>query len=152
MSAVRAEAWGWRPWLRLGGAVLLGNGLGFAAWTADRAFIPQLWAGRGPHTPFALLVGLVSLSFILLAAPPVLAGALGAWLGRAAHLWVGLACGLWSLVLVGSVPAAFPIAPGTWYAPTVLVLLSGAMGGWLMDQRADLTPRPPSLPGKGVTT
>ena len=136
VSTVRVGQARWGAWLRPGGAVLLGNALGLAAWAGDRAFIPQLWAGRGPHTPFALLVGLVALSFMLVAAPPVLVGALGAWLGRAAHLWVGLGCGLWSFVLVGQVPAAFPIAPGTWYVPTVLVLFSGAMGGWLMDQRA----------------
>lgn len=98
--------------------------------------IPWLWQGRGPNTNFLLLVGLTALTFILLAAPPVLVGALGAWLARRAQPWVGLVCGAWSLTLLGRVPASFPIAQGVWYAPTVLVLLSGALGGWMMDLRA----------------
>jgi len=101
-----------------------------------RVSIPELWQGRGPHTNFVVLVGLTALTFILLAAPPVLVGALGAWLARQAQLWIGLACGLWSLTLLGRVPAAIPIAAGIWYVPTVLVLLSGALGGWMMDLRA----------------
>jgi hypothetical protein len=55
---------------------------------------------------------------------------------RVAQALVGLACGLWSLTLLGRVPAGFPIAAGVWYAPTILVLLSGALGGWMMDLRA----------------
>jgi hypothetical protein len=124
------------PWFRAAGAVLLGNGVGYAAWVGARAAIPQLWQGRGPHTNFLMLVGLTALTFILLAAPPVLVGALGGWLAHRAQPWVGLVCGLWSLTLLGRVPAAFPIAAGVWYAPTVLVLLSGAVGGWMMDLRA----------------
>ena len=124
------------PWFRLSGAVLLGNVLGYAAGVGARMAIPQLWQGRGPSTNFLLLVGLTALTFILLAAPPVLVGALGAGLARRAQPLVGLACGLWSLTLLGRVPAGFPIAQGIWYAPTVLVLLSGALGGWMMDLRA----------------
>ncbi len=132
------------PWFRIAGAILLGNGVGYAAWVGARVAIPQLWQGRGPHTNFLTLVGLTALTFILLAAPPVLVGALGAWLARRAQLWVGLVCGLWSLTLLGRVPPSVPIAAGVWYAPTVLVLLSGALGGWMMDLRAS---RPqPSVP------
>jgi hypothetical protein len=124
------------PWFRLSGIVLLGNALGYAAWVGARVTIPVLWEGRGPNTNFVMLVGLMALTFILLAAPPVLVGALGAWLARRAQPLVGLVCGVWSLALLGRVPASFPIAQGVWYVPTVLVLLSGALGGWMMDLRA----------------
>jgi hypothetical protein len=121
------------PWLRIAGAILIGNALGLAAWAGARVVIPRLWQGRGPTTNFLTLMALIALTSILVAGPPVLAGALGARLARRAQTWVGLVCGLWSLSLLGSVPAAFPIAQGLWYAPTVLVLLSGALGGWMMD-------------------
>ena len=52
-------------------------------------------------------------------------GAFAGWLARRWHLWVGLASGLWALGLIGLVPAGIPIASGLWYAPTVLVMLSG---------------------------
>ena len=131
------------PWFRLMGAILLGNLLGYAAWVGARLVIPLLWDGRGPHTNFLMLMVLVALTSILLAAPPVLVGALCGWLARRAQPWVGLACGLWSFILLGTVPAAVPIAQGVWYAPTVLVLLSGALGGWMMDLSAH---RPGPLP------
>jgi hypothetical protein len=124
------------PWLRLSGTILLGNILGYAAWVGARIVIPRLWEGRGPNTNFLALMALIALTFIMVAAPPVLVGALGAWLARRARPWVGLVCGLWSLTLLGTVPATFPIARGIWYAPTVLVFLSGALGGWMMDLRA----------------
>jgi hypothetical protein len=123
-------------WTRIGGAILLGNVLGYAAWVGARVAIPQLWQGHGPHTNFVILVGLTALTVILLAAPPVLVGALGAWLASRAHPWIGLMCGLWALTLLGRVPTYFPIAQGVWYVPTVLVLLSGALGGWMIDLRA----------------
>ena len=124
------------PWFRLAGIILFSNVLGYAAWVGARVTIPVLWEGRGPNTNFLMLVGLTALTFILLAAPPVLVGALGAWLARRAQPLVGLVCGIWSLTLLGRVPASFPIAQGVWYVPTVLVLLSGALGGWMMDLRA----------------
>jgi hypothetical protein len=124
------------PWVRLCATVLLGNVLGYAAWVGARLALPRLWDGQGPKTNFAMLVGLIALSVILVGAPPVLVGAFGGWLARRAQALVGLACGLWSLTLLGRVPAGFPIAAGVWYAPTILVLLSGALGGWMMDLRA----------------
>jgi hypothetical protein len=124
------------PWFRIAAVIWLGNVLGYAAWVGARLTIPLLWQGRGPNTNFLVLIGLIALTFILLAAPPVLVGALGAWVARRAQPLVGLACGLWSLTLLGRVPVSFPIAAGVWYAPTVLVLLSGALGGWMMDLRA----------------
>lgn len=129
------------PWLRLGGVILLGNALGYGAWLGARFSLPVLWQGQSPKTNFLMLVGLTALTGVLLAAPPVLVGALCGWLARRAQPLVGLACGLWSVSLIGRVPATFPIAPGVWYAPTVLVLLSGALGAWMMDLRAAaLTP------------
>ena len=124
------------PWFRLVGIILLGNVLGYAAWLGARVSIPLLWQGQSPKTNFLMLVGLTALTGILLAAPPVLVGALCGWLARRAQPLVGLVCGLWSLTLMGRVPANFPIAAGVWYVPTVLVLLSGALGGWMMDLRA----------------
>ena len=124
------------PWFRLCGVVLLGNVVGYAAWVGARVTIPRLWDGRGPQTNFVMLIGLIALTVMLVGAPPVLVGALGGWLARRAQPLIGLACGLWSLTLLGRVPAGFPIAEGVWYAPTILVLLSGALGGWMMDLRA----------------
>jgi len=122
--------------LRLIIIIFTGNVLGLAAWEAALALIPRLWAGTNTTTGLPTRVGLVALSAILMAAPPVLIGALGAWLARRAQTWVGLACGLWGLTLIQTVPAAFPIAAGIWYAPTVLVILSSTLGGWLLDLRA----------------
>jgi len=127
------------PWFRLCAVVLLGNVLGYAAWVGARVTLPRLWQDQGPNTNFVMLVGLIALSVILVGAPPVLVGALGGWLARRAQALIGLACGLWSLTLLGRVPAGFPIAQGLWYAPTILVLLSGALGGWMMDLRATAT-------------
>ena len=124
------------PWFRLCAVVLLGNVLGYAAWVGARITIPRLWQNQGPSTNFLMLVGLIALSVILIGAPPVLVGALGGWLARRAQALIGLACGLWSITLLGRVPPGFPIAQGLWYAPTILVLLSGALGGWMMDLRA----------------
>ncbi len=121
-------------------SALLGNTLGFGAWQLAGLLIPRLWAGRSASTNPLILIGLTAASFILLAAPPVLVAALSAAVARRAHLWVGLASGLWAVSLLGAVPAAFPIARGLWYAPTVLVLLSGMLGGWLMDLRGQAAP------------
>ena len=86
-------------------------------------------------------MALVAATAILFAAPPVLAGALGAWLAGRAQLAVGLLSGLWSLSLLQTVPAGLPVAPGLWYTTTVLVLLSGMLGGWMMDLRAQRAPK-----------
>lgn len=124
-------------WLRLAIAILFGNALGLSAnWAAARELIPWLWSVVSEQTGLLGWIGLIAFSAILLAAPPVLAGALGAWLAQQAHLWVGLACGLWGFVLIDTVPASFPIASGVWYAPTILVILSSMLGGWMMDLRA----------------
>jgi len=121
-----------RPFL----SILLGNVLGLSAWSLAGRIIPALWEQVTPEVGFVTRGGLIALTFILLAAPPVLIGALGAWLAKAGELWVGLACGVWGVVLIQTVPLEFPIAQGIWYAPTVLVLLSSALGGWMLDLRA----------------
>ena len=117
-------------------AIIVGNALGLSAWALARAALPWLWRGRGGVANLPLLMALIAATAILFAAPPVLAGALGAWLAGRAQLLVGLASGLWSLALLQSVPAGLPLAPGLWYASTVLVLLSGMLGGWMMELRA----------------
>jgi hypothetical protein len=122
-------------YLRPMAAILLGNLAGFAAWQLAWAAIPRLWAGQTPESPAAGLLALTALTFILLASPPVLAGALAAWLARRAPVLVGLLSGLWSVALLQPVPAELPLAPGLWYASTLLVLLSGAAGGWTMQAR-----------------
>jgi hypothetical protein len=122
-------------------AILAGNLLGLSAWTLARAALPWLWRERGTMSNLLLLMGLVAVTAILFAAPPVLAGALGAWLAGRAQIGVGLASGLWSLALLQSVPAGLPVAPGLWYATTVLVLLSGMLGGWMMELRAQGAPK-----------
>jgi hypothetical protein len=127
--------------LRTLAAIVVGNLLGLAAWTLARAALPWLWRGRAGLTNLPLLMGLVAVTAILFAAPPVLAGALGAWLAGRAQLGVGLASGLWSLALLQSVPAGLPVAPGLWYATTVLVLFSGMLGGWMMALRAQAAPK-----------
>jgi hypothetical protein len=123
-------------WIRIAAAIVVGNALGAGAWLYAQAAIPRLSASVTEATGLWVRVGVIAIIFILLAAPPVLMGALGAWLARRAQLWVGLACGLWAFGLIQTVPPTFPIAKGVWYAPTVLVLLSTAFGGWLMDLRA----------------
>ncbi len=123
-------------WVRIAMAIIAGNVLGAGAWLYAQAVIPRLSAGITESTGLEIRLGVIALSFILLAAPPVLLGALGAWLARRAQLWVGLACGLWGFGLIQAVPPTFPIARGVWYAPTVLILLSTAFGGWMIDLRA----------------
>jgi len=122
-------------------AMLAGNLLGFCVnWASARFVIPWLWSGVTDGTGLLARAGLMVLSAIVLSAASVLWGALGAWLARRDELWVGLACGLWGFVLIDTVPAAFPIAAGVWYTPTVLVILSSALGGYMLDLRAQARP------------
>jgi hypothetical protein len=127
--------------MRILAGVLVGNLLGLSAWGLARAALPWLWRERGGLSNLPLLMGLVAVTAILFAAPPVLAGALSAWLAGRSQLGAGLASGLWSLMLLQSVPAGLPVAPGLWYATTVLVLLSGMLGGWMMELRAQRAPK-----------
>jgi hypothetical protein len=132
----------WASSLRLIGAIVAGNLAGYAAWRFAQVVIPQMWAGQTPQSNALWLLALTGLTFILLATPPVLVGALTAWLARRAPVAVGLLSGLWSLILLQPVPAELPIASGLWYASTLLVLLSGAAGGWTMARRRPLAPTP----------
>lgn len=126
------ESHGWAGRLRLLAAIGLGNLCGWGAWRLGLWALPALWAGQLPPSSVLALIGLTAVSAIVMAGPPVLVGALAARLAGRAHLAVGLLSGLWSLTLLRLVPAGLPIAPGLWYASTVLVLFSGAMGGWTM--------------------
>lgn len=131
--------------IRLFLAIILGNALGYAAWSGAWTFVPQLWLVVGSQISFVMRVGLIALTFMLFAAPPVLLGALSAVIARRAHIVVGLASGLWSVGLITLTPANFPIRMPVWYAPTVLIFLSGALGGWLMELHAQTKPiSPPS--------
>ena len=126
---MRTWLWGVRPLL----AIVLGNLGGWAAWQVGLAVVTALWQGQTPQSGVLRLIGLTALSAIVMAGPPVLVGALAARLAGQAHVAVGVLAGLWALTLIRSVPAGLPIAPGLWYAPTVLVLFSGGMGGWTMS-------------------
>ena len=124
--------WGWT--LRPLAASVFGNLCGWGAWRLGLWALPVMWAGQSPHSNVLVLLALTGLSAIVMAGPPVLVGALAGWLaGGRVQILVGLLSGLWSFQLITSVPAALPIAPGLWYASTVLVLFSGAMGGWTMS-------------------
>jgi hypothetical protein len=117
-------------------AILLGNALGYWAWHAGWAALPWLWGPGEASTDVLARAGAIALTAILMAAPPVLVGALGAWIARRAQLWVGIACGLWSLSLIQAEPDVYALTFGVWYAPTVLILLSSTLGGWMLDLRA----------------
>ena len=116
-------------------AILVGNMLGWGAWALGWQALPLIWAGVDESARLGALILRVAVSAIMMAAPPVLIGALSAWLARRAQLWVGLASGLWGLTLIRATPDEFPILSQVWFAPTVLVLLSTALGGWMMDLR-----------------
>lgn len=122
----------WRVWAAIG----LGNLLGYGAWRLAQAALSAWWAGPSTSASGLAQAGGVLVTAILLAAPPVLIGALGAWLARRFQVGVGLACGLWSLTLIRALPTALPFIGSVWYAPTVLILLSGALGGWMLELRA----------------
>ena len=122
-------------------AIVVGNVLGLSAWALAWAALRWLWRDRSGLSNLPVLMGLIATTAILFAAPPVLAGAAGAWLAGRSQLGVGLASGLWSLALLQSVPAGLPVAPGVWYTTTVLVMLSGMLGGWMMELRALGAPR-----------
>ncbi len=122
-------------------AVLFGNLLGWASWTAAWSALPRVWSVASEDSGLLTRTGLWMLTGIMLAAPPVLIGAGAAWWARRAPMWVGLACGVWGLVLIQQTPVSFPIAVNIWYAPTVLVILSSTLGGWMLDLRAQAASR-----------
>lgn len=123
-------------------AGLLGNALGYGAWRAAWLVLPALWEQIPTGAAEA---GLVALSAILLAAPPVLIGAFSAGLARRAQVFIGLASGLWAVSLIRTLPATLPFIGQVWFAPTVLILLSSTLGGWMMEIRAQVEAiRPPN--------
>ncbi len=126
--------------IRSGIAILLGNILGGGAWALGWRALPFIWANADEGIGLGVLVGRVAVSAMMMAAPPVLIGALTAWLARRAQVWAGLLSGLWSLALIQSTPESFPILSQVWFAPTVLILLSALFGGWMMDLRAQAAP------------
>src|SRR5262245_40902800 len=90
-------------------AILLGNGLGWGALALGWRALPLLWANTDEGAGLGALVGRVAVSAIMMAAPPVLIGALSAWLARRSQVWVGLLSGLWSVILIQSTPKSFPL-------------------------------------------
>lgn len=147
---VSVWTWGLRPLV----ALALGNLLGWGAWRLGLWGLPALWAGLTPESHLLALIGLTAVSAMVMAGPPVLVGALAARLAGRAHLLVGVLSGLWSLMLMRTVPAGLPIAPGLWFASTALVLFSGGMGGWTMSFGRLNTDRagPRAAPAEGEAT
>jgi len=131
-------------------AVLLGNLCGWGAWRLGLWAIPLMWAGQTPQSSVLVLLALTGVSAIVMAGPPVLVGALAARLAGRAHVLVGLFSGLWSLQLISTVPPGLPIAPGLWFASTVLVLFSGGMGGWTMSFGRRHAPAPSDRRAEGA--
>jgi hypothetical protein len=129
-----------RGWIRLGLAIAGGNAVGYAAFRGALWATPMLWrSGAGADAPSGSLGGrvlLVAVTAILCAAPPVLIGALAARAAGRARPWAGLAAGLWGMGFAWWWPEMPLLGPQAWVGPTILVLLSGLVGGWLMDQRA----------------
>lgn len=121
--------------MRLIIAIAIGNILGWGAWALGWRALPLIWANVNETIGWGALIARVAMSAMLMAAPPVLIGALTAWLARRAHVWAGLLSGLWSAALIQTTPEALPILSQVWFAPTVLVLLSGLFGGWMLDLR-----------------
>ncbi len=122
-------------------AILAGNLAGYAAFRLALGLTSGLWrSGISPARPagdFGLRILLTALTAILFAAPPVLLGAVTARLAGSARMWAGMAGGLWGVGFAWWWPDLTPIlSPQSWLGPTVLILLSGLIGGWLMDVRA----------------
>lgn len=121
--------------------VLCGNLSGYAAFRLAFALTPGLWrAGAGlarPESDFGPRIVLTALTAIAFAAPPVLIGALAARLAGRARPWAGMAAGLWGIGFVWWWPDPIPLlGPGAWLGPAILILLSGLIGGWLIELRA----------------
>lgn len=121
--------------LRFVVAILVGNVLGFLAWRGAQWFVPQIWGQAEEPMRFSTRLALIAFSAIVLAAPPVLLGALSGWLAKSAPAIAGFASGLWSILLVGRAPVGLQLFVPVWYAPMVLVLLSCTLGGWMIDLR-----------------
>lgn len=119
-------------------AGLLGNALGYGVWRAAWLALPGLWASAGPEAGPGRQVGVLIMTVLLIAAPPGLIGAFSAWLAGRARLGVGLLSGLWALTLIRVLPAEVVFLGPVWFAPTVLILLSSALGAWLMELRAQV--------------
>lgn len=122
--------------MRLVIAIIIGNLLGWGAWAFGWRVLPFIWANVDERAGWSVLISRVAVSAMMMAAPPVLIGALTARLARRAQVWAGLLSGLWSVTLIQSTPESFPILSQVWFAPTVLVLLSALFGGWMMDLRS----------------
>ena len=121
-------------------AALGGNVAGYAAFRAALWATLILWRSSlgadAPDGDFGARILLVALTAVLFAAPPVLIGALAARLAGRARPWVGLLAGSWAIGFAWWWPNVPLLGPEAWVGPVVLVLLSGLVGGWLIDQRA----------------
>ncbi len=119
-------------------AVALGNAGGYGAFRLAFLFTPVLWerglnaATQDNEMGWRFL--LTALTAIFFASPPVLIGALAARLAGRAGALIGAVCGLWAFGFAWWWPQPMPLLrPEAWIGPTVLVLLSGLMGGWLIE-------------------
>ena len=115
-------------------SLILGNLFGLAFLRLALLGTNAIWSGVKPDASFSTHVLLIGLTAILFATPPVIIGALTALAARRAGLWAGIGSGLWSFGFAAWWPEPIPyLPPEAWLAPTMLVLLSGMVGGWLID-------------------
>ena len=123
-------------------AVLFGNAAGYGAFRLAVAVTPALWDTGlklvRPETDFWLRLVFTALTVMMFASPPVLIGALAARLAGGAQMWIGLAAGLWGFGFARWWPPLPLLGPEAWLGPTILILLSGLVGGWLMEPRASV--------------
>lgn len=121
--------------LRVGLAVLAGNGLGYGFFRLAGWFSTGLWR-LGPPPDFGALLLRICLTAIVFSTPPVIVAALMARLAGKFEPWVGLGTALWGITARWWWPASVPLLPAeSWVAPLSLILISGLIGGWLVGGR-----------------
>ncbi|MBI3362989.1 MAG: hypothetical protein HY023_17950 [Chloroflexi bacterium] len=118
----------------------MGNLAGFGAFRFAVEVTPLLWQNglslARPENDLWLRLILTAATAMLFASPPVLIGALAARLAGHVRSWIGMAAGLWGFGFVQWWPPLPLLSREAWLGPTILILLSGLVGGWLMETRA----------------
>jgi hypothetical protein len=129
-----------KSFLRVSLSIVLGNALGYGLFRLAGWATPQLWRD-GPPSSFGTLVFRMMVVAISFGTPPVFVGAVMARLAGRYEPWVGLGSALWGLSARFWWPQTVPfLPPQSWVAPTMLILMSGLIGGWLIGNRPPLTP------------
>lgn len=117
---------------------LLGaNVLGYAAFLWAWRVVPGWWSAAARPLPFGWLLGLIAVTAIAFAAPPVIIGATAARVAGRHEPYVGLGSALWGLTAYRWWPAEqLPLPPESWVAPMSLILLSGLLAGWVVAHQS----------------